>query len=376
MRFLYVAPRYHTNQIPIMKGLKENGHEVKFFSHYAGRIEDYTYVEPEVIGYSVIYRIIDDIYVKILHKNNPKAADKKLLRGFPPVFRLNRKLKEYRPDMVIIRERSVYSMVTYLLCRMHHYPAILYNQSPVYEEVKHDFMHRIVRKLTPRVRMTPIMGEPGKGREKMPDTFFVPFVMDLPQLSQDKEYCEENTVHIFTVGKYEKRKNLLMMTEIVHQLSQDYPLHLTIAGECSTEFHKNYFENLKNYIVSHQLQEKVTLLQNLNRKEMEDEYRKADLFVLPSTLEPASISQLEAMAFAVPVICSDTNGSACYVEEGHNGFLFKDNDKEDLQRAVEKSIQAPMMLETMGKNAYRDVKEKYQFQNYFHGLEACMQCLK
>ena len=59
MRFLYVAPRYHTNQIPIMKGLIENGHEVRFFGHYAGRIEDYAYVKPEIIGYSFLYRIDD-----------------------------------------------------------------------------------------------------------------------------------------------------------------------------------------------------------------------------------------------------------------------------------------------------------------------------
>ena len=31
MRFLYVAPRYHTNQVPIIRGLKRKGHEVCFF---------------------------------------------------------------------------------------------------------------------------------------------------------------------------------------------------------------------------------------------------------------------------------------------------------------------------------------------------------
>ena len=40
MRFLYVAPRYHTNQVPIIRGLKRKGHEVCFLSQYAGKVED------------------------------------------------------------------------------------------------------------------------------------------------------------------------------------------------------------------------------------------------------------------------------------------------------------------------------------------------
>ena len=106
---------------------------------------------------------------------------------------------------------------------------------------------------------------------------------------------------------------------------------------------------------------------------MSREYEKADLFVLPSTLEPASISQLEAMAFSVPVICSDTNGSACYVEEGRNGFLFKDNDRKDLKEKLEKVLRSPLDLRELGRNAYEDVKEKYQFDNYLKGIMECAQ---
>lgn len=373
MRFLYVAPRYHTNQIPIMKGLIENGHEVRFFGHYAGRIEDYAYVKPEIIGYSFLYRIYDFLYVKILHAKDKGAADKKLLRGFPPVLRLDRRMRAYRPDLVVIRERSVYSMVTYLLCRLHGYRAVLYNQSPVYEEIRDDLAHRLVRRLTPKARMTPVMGSPGKGKEKAPGTFFVPFVMDLQRAPQDRTYVRDGVVHIFTVGKYEKRKNLLMMVETVGELAGKYPVYLTIAGECSTQFHRDYYRSVEACVLEHRLAGKVTLLQNLSRDEMSREYEKADLFVLPSTLEPASISQLEAMAFSVPVICSDTNGSACYVEEGRNGFLFRDNDRKDLKEKLEKVLQSPLDLRELGRNAYEDVKEKYQFDNYLKGIMECAQ---
>ena len=101
-------------------------------------------------------------------------------------------------------------------------------------------------------------------------------------------------------------------------------------------------------------------------------YERTDLFVLPSTLEPASISQLEAMAFSIPVICSDTNGSACYVENGHNGYLFRDNEEKSLKEAMEKIIKDPGLLKEMGRNSYQDVKEKYQFENYYEGVMECI----
>ena len=129
------------------------------------------------------------------------------------------------------------------------------------------------------------------------------------------------------------------------------------------------------YIEKNKLQDNIRLLKNLTREEMDREYAEADLFVIPSTLEPASISQLEAMAFSLPVICSDTNGTACYVKEGHNGFQFKDNDKEELQRVMERFMKNPELTKELGSNSYSDVKTKYQFESYYEGIEECMRAL-
>lgn len=376
MRFLYVAPRYHTNQVPIMKRLIAQGHTVCFLSHYAGKIEDYSCLTPEVVGYSRIYQAIDYLYVKLLHQNDPKAADKKLLWGFPPIFLLGRKIKNFRPDIAVIRERSVYSMVTYLICRHYRIPTILYNQSPLWVEEKNDLPHRIVRGLTPKVRMTPVMGSSGPGLIREENAFFVPFVMEAKLSPEHKNYCQDDILHIFAVGKYEKRKNILMLAEVVNALSKNYKIHLTVAGECSTDFHKKYYADVKEYIEKNKLQDKIVLLKNLTREEMDREYAKADLFVIPSTLEPASISQLEAMAFSIPVICSDTNGSACYVKEGHNGLQFRDNNREALQSAIEQFLKEPDMVQEMGSKSYLDVVNRYQFKNYYEGIEECMRALE
>ncbi|MDE7358380.1 MAG: hypothetical protein K2N39_02910, partial [Lachnospiraceae bacterium] len=109
MKFLYVAPRYHTNQMDIMKGLTELGHEVRFISHYAAVIEDYSCVTPIVLGYARLYKLIDFLYVKVIHRKDPTAIVFKIQHGFPPLRKLRKLICGFAPDLVILRERSVYS---------------------------------------------------------------------------------------------------------------------------------------------------------------------------------------------------------------------------------------------------------------------------
>ena len=124
MKFLYVAPRYHTNQMDIMKGLVERGHEVCFISHYAAIIEDYSYVTPIVLGYSKLYKVLDYLYVKVIRRKDPEAIVFKIQHGFPPVRRLKKIIARFDPDVVILRERSVYSMAAFLLCQRRGYPPL------------------------------------------------------------------------------------------------------------------------------------------------------------------------------------------------------------------------------------------------------------
>lgn len=186
MRFLYVAHRYHTNQAPIMKGLTEHGHEVCFVSHYQGKLEDYTYVTPVVAGYSKVFSVINWIYVNLLQRKNSKACDMRLKYGFPAMWKIRKIVKGFKPDLMIIRERSVYSIFTCLACRGLKIPMILYNQSPLWEDkIKNDLPHRIVKSLLPKIRITPVLGVENKDKVKEPGAVFVPFVME-PRLSPEK----------------------------------------------------------------------------------------------------------------------------------------------------------------------------------------------
>ncbi len=366
MHFLYIAPRYHTNQIPIMKGLKEAGHEITFLSQYAGKLEDYSHVTPVVIGYSPVYLFFDAIYVRLMKNKNPYAGDKKIKSGVPRLFKLAKYIKASGADVAILRERSVYSIFAHLLCKHYRIPTIMYNQSPLWEdEIKNDLPHKLVRWLTPKVRMTPVLGIPGEGKVKEEGAMFIPFVMEPAEESEKKH---NKPVEIFCIGKYEKRKNHKMLVEVLSELSMKDEIHLSIAGECTTQAHQKYYRELEELIAEKNLTDKVTLYQNLKREEVDTLYRKSHLFMIPSTAEPASISQLEAMAHGLPVICSNKNGTACYVEDGVNGYLFKDNDKGALQEVTGNMLSDLARMQSMGEESLRLINENYQIQTYLEGV--------
>ena len=98
-------------------------------------------------------------------------------------------------------------------------------------------------------------------------------------------------------------------------------------------------------------------------------YAEADLYVLPSTGEFASISQLEAMSCSLPVIVSDTNGTGDCVNDGENGYQFKDKDFDDLYSKLQLIISDRGKLSQMGDASYRIVQDKYCFAKYKSAIE-------
>ncbi|MBS6202604.1 MAG: glycosyltransferase [Eisenbergiella sp.] len=372
MKVLYMSHRYHTNQNTIMKGWKENGHEICFISQFAGKIEDYTYVKPIVLGYGALFRAFDWFYINVLFRKKSNAIDMKLKCGWPPIRKMVKIIREFQPDVAIIRERSIYSICMTAICRYYHIPTILYNLSPVWDfKFKDDLAHKLVWKLTPKYRMTPVdvVGISYDGKKKDENSFWAPFLME-PQLAyNERKYFQNDRINLFCIGKYQERKNLWMMVYAVERLGKKYPLHLTITGELSNHFHQEYYDKITGYVKEHGMENQVSFYTNLNKKRVMEEYANADLYVIPSTGEPASITVIEGMAFSIPVISGSDNGSANYIENGKTGYVFEDCDQRDLEEKIELIIQDKNNMMEMGKAAYEHVKKNFQFDRYYGVVE-------
>ncbi|MBO4658998.1 MAG: glycosyltransferase family 4 protein [Prevotella sp.] len=99
---------------------------------------------------------------------------------------------------------------------------------------------------------------------------------------------------------------------------------------------KAYMDDCQRLVEEYGLTERFFLLPKT--KDIDEAYRKADFFCLPSFHEGTPNVVCEAMACALPVVCSKVCDNPRYVREGENGFLFDPHDHKDMADKLEEAL--------------------------------------
>jgi glycosyltransferase involved in cell wall biosynthesis len=86
---------------------------------------------------------------------------------------------------------------------------------------------------------------------------------------------------------------------------------------------------------------------------------RSNVFVLPSYREGVPRSTQEAMAMGRPVITTDTVGCRETVVEGVNGYLVPLRNPTALAAAMERFIQNPELIQSMGRESRRLAVERF-----------------
>jgi glycosyltransferase involved in cell wall biosynthesis len=84
----------------------------------------------------------------------------------------------------------------------------------------------------------------------------------------------------------------------------------------------------------------VELTGRLNRDEIKEVYRRADVFVMPANLESFGIAALEARAAGLPVVALLASGVRDFVRQGVDGLLARD-DAELSRHIARIALDAP-----------------------------------
>ena len=229
MRFLFVAPRFHSNQFPIVKSLYKSGHKIEFFVQYIGKSEDHSIVNPYLMKKSLLsilfHKFID-------YKYYGDSVDTIKMRLFiPSMSNLFKKIKNYRPDVVIVRDRNFSSMYVYFICSLLKIKCtILYNQSPLYTKIgctSDSLVKRVIKEILykycfPKVRITPVctsnISELRSDEENYSikeHDYFVPFIAEVSDNVKGREYCQGGKINILDVGKYRNYKNHFLLVDAI-----------------------------------------------------------------------------------------------------------------------------------------------------------------
>ena len=406
MKFLFTAPRFHTNQVPIVKGLIEMGHEVRYFVTFYGAIEDYTYCMPLVLKPS---KYTAQEKKNLDRTKSPSIVENYIGGNFIPDYKeLRNDFTAYMPDIVICRDRTYLTLLVYSLCKQYHIPCILYNQEPLYSLKSAELLNNssaatrsssIIKRLYtktkrvinpelrrvyklrdtigfPKIRMTPVKYKllPMELSDNKPsdNTYYVPFVADSVEEAGDRAYLNNNVLHILSIGKFREYKNLPILVEAGELLKEncDFEWHMTIVGQVSNSDEHEYYLNMVDRIRVAGLEDKFTIKTNIPYKKMSEEYLKNDVFVLSSKKELASISVLEAMSHGLSVISTNCNGTASYIKEGYNGFVFETENAESLTNSIIKAHISG--VEELGKHARLMCLQEFSWKKYLDNLQVIL----
>ena len=349
LRFLFVASRYHINQRYAAKGLVDAGHKVTFLTSM---------------------RSVQDVYDEhhpTMHLVAGKTPGRDFVsEGLPSLIGLWRQMKDLDPDVVVVRNPTYFRRALQVaVARLIGSSVVLYDQAPMHRPAGlRGVVNQFVSWLASAKWITPVLGQP----ELHPPAFgamrYVPFAMEPQTAPNQRQWFLNGSINVLSIGRFEARKNHRLFLRVVASLSERYPIRATVIGECVTTEHERELSEIKQASQDLGIIDRVRFDTNIPYSDVQREYAKHDLFVLPSRDETAAVSPLEAMSHSLPVICSDSNGTQCYIRPGKNGYVFRTDDLDHLVECMERIISDRSHLKKMGATSYELVLSEHSPSNY------------
>lgn len=379
MKILFIAQRYHTNQIPIVKGLIDAGHEVNYIVQTVGTSEDHSALIPKKMKLSLFGKMVDKHYKK---KLDPTAYESKMTEStYPSFVWMYRTIKEIAPDLVILRYRTPATLTANMVCKLLRIKAvILYNQTALYtkKNKKDSLKQRIIFKLLPKVRTTTVeISDVFDLKYHREDHYikehdhFLPYIFQVSSEAENRGYFKDGMLNVLDVGKYRPYKNHFVLARAVKVMKDNdwlKDIHFTILGQAGAEEEKKYMADLQKYIDDNGIGEYITLRTHIPYNQMRQLYLDNDVFILTSKEEQASITILESMGNAIMPISTNVNGTASYIKEGETGFFFETDNEEDLAKLFKYISDNREKVPEWGRNGYEDIQKNYSFDNYNKAL--------
>jgi glycosyltransferase involved in cell wall biosynthesis len=97
-------------------------------------------------------------------------------------------------------------------------------------------------------------------------------------------------------------------------------------------------------------------------------YHMADLYISPSHVDGSSVSLMEALASGLPCLVSDIPGNREWIEDGVNGWLFRDGNAADLTEKILNAIKKRQSFKKISEVARMTAEDKADWKKNFGKL--------
>ena len=297
--------------------------------------------------------------VPVDNRNIHHASNLELLRYSSRGLRMARRLlTQHRYDVSFAFAGVPAGALSYVLSLTHGLPYVLSLQGPDVPgfEARYNYLYPVLTPLIKKIwrrasAVTAISAEQVLlAHRTIPDLPLVTIPNGVEtELFAPASHKANRPFTIICVARLIERKGQHHLLRALAQLRVNcaQPVRLIFVGTGDAE------GQLRELAESLQVADAVTFKGFVMREQMPPLYREADVFVLPSQQEGMSIALLEAMASGLPVIVTDTGGTAELVTQGQNGEIVPWSDVPALTRALHTLLNTENARRQMGAESRR-----------------------
>ena len=163
------------------------------------------------------------------------------------------------------------------------------------------------------------------------------------------------------ISNFRKVKRIPDIIKIFYKIQQKIPAKLMMVGDGPEK------EKAEQLCFELGIQDKVIFFGNSN--EIDKILSYSDLFLLPSETESFGLAALEAMAWSVPVISSNSGGLPEVNFDGLSGYLSNVGNVDEMADNALKILKDNAVLETFKTNALA-VAQRFDIKNILPLYEA------
>lgn len=178
-------------------------------------------------------------------------------------------------------------------------------------------------------------------------------------VSRDTYGIDTTTPVIMFAGRVRKSKGITTLLDALARCN-DLPFHLLIVGKFRSE---RYRRTVMKKIETLGLKDKVTIVGFSNN--VRGLIDLSDIGVTPSiVVESCSLSNMEFMEAARPVVTTNNGGQIEYITDGVNGMLINPGDVDGLASALRQLLTDPSLRNRLGEAAQSTYRESLQYDTF------------
>lgn len=169
-------------------------------------------------------------------------------------------------------------------------------------------------------------------------------------------------VKFLIVGTVDKRKAQDLAIKAIKKLGHDIlrKTEFIFIGDKNSD---SVYREITKFAIKYK--NVKIIVDKITRNELFEFYSNADCLLCPSRDDPMPVVMVEAMVFSKPCLCSTGTGTAQYITDGENGFIFENNNAKMLAEKITYLVNNRDKLSEIGKNG-RLIYKKYFSMDVFH----------